>query len=199
MGLLNTAFRGAEPAVVFDRALARLTPEKETVDHFTQLLETSDNQETRWLALTNLIAAGELPVSAAEDEKDGSSEGAVSRLRARASVDKRWAWDKLVSEDLTNLESRYLMDGLTFTREGLEGLTDEYFRVAPQLWDRLTNEMAQRTLEGMYPLWDVSEEAIAKADEFLGGDMPAGLRRIISEGQDRVARALRNRRVDAQS
>jgi len=59
--------------------------------------------------------------------------------------------------------------------------------------------MAQRTLEGMYPLWDVSEEAIAKADEFLGGDMPAGLRRIISEGQDRVARALRNRKVDAQA
>ena len=199
MALLNTAFRGAEPAVVFDRALARLTPDKETVDHFTTLLETSDNQETRWLALTNLIAAGQLPVSAAEDEKDSSSEGAVSRLRARASVDKRWAWDKLVSEDLTNLESRYLMDGLTFTREGLEGLTDEYFRVAPQLWNRLTNEMAQRTLEGMYPLWDVSEEAIAKADEFLAGDMPSGLRRIISEGQDRAARALRNRKVDAQA
>jgi len=89
------------------------------------------------------------------------------------------------------------MDGLTFTREGLEGLTDEYFRVAPQLWDRLTNEMAQRTLEGMYPLWDVSEEAIAKADEFLGKDMPTGLRRIITEGQDRAARALRNRVVDA--
>ena len=51
----------------------------------------------------------------------------------------------------------------------------------------------------MYPLWDVSEEAIAKADEFLAGDMPSGLRRIISEGQDRAARALRNRKVDAQA
>ena len=199
MALLNTAFRGAEPAVIFDRALARLTPEKETVDHFTQLLETSDNQEVRWLAITALIAAGELDLSAAEEEKDSSSEGAVSRLRARASVDKRWAWDKLVNEDLTNLESRYLMDGLTFTREGLDGLTDEYFRVAPQLWERLSNEMAQRTLEGMYPLWDVSEEAIAKADEMLASDIPAGLRRIISEGQDRAARALRNRKVDAQA
>ena len=59
--------------------------------------------------------------------------------------------------------------------------------------------MAQRTLEGLYPLWDVSEEALAKADEFLAGEMPAGLRRIISEGQDRAARALRNQKVDAAS
>jgi len=197
MDLLNAAFRGAQPAAIFDRALARLTPTEETVAYFKELLERSDNQEVRWLAITNLIAAGALPLEAAEKEQDNTSEGAISRLRARAVVDKRWAWQKLVEDDLTNLEARYLMDGLTFTYDGLEGLTDEYFRQAPALWDRLTNEMAQRTLEGMYPRWDVTAGAVDKANALLGGDAPAGLKRVIAEGQDRIARAVRNREVDA--
>ena len=199
MDLLNAAFRGAEPAAIFDRALARLTPTEETIAYFKELLERSDNQEVRWLAITNLIAAGALPLEAAEKEQDNTSEGAISRLRARAVVDKRWAWQKLVEDDLTNLEARYLMDGLTFTYDGLEGLTDEYFRAAPALWDRLTNEMAQRTLEGMYPRWDVTAGAVDKANALLNGDAPAGLKRVIAEGQDRIARAVRNREVDATS
>ncbi|MBA1835362.1 aminopeptidase N [Corynebacterium wankanglinii] len=199
MDLLNTAFRGAEPAAIFDRALARLTPTEETVAYFQDLLGRSDNQEVRWLALTTLIAAGALPLSAADEEQDNTSEGAISRLRAKAVVDKRWAWDTLVNEDLTNLEARYLMDGLTFTYDGLEGLTDEYFREAPGLWERLTNEMAQRTLEGMYPRWDVSAGAVDKANELLLSDAPAGLKRVVAEGQDRIARAVRNREVDATS
>ena len=199
MDLLNAAFRGAQPAAIFDRALARLTPTEETVAYFKELLERSDNQEVRWLAITNLIAAGALPLEAAEKEQDNTSEGAISRLRARAVVDKRWAWNKLVEDDLTNLEARYLMDGLTFTYDGLEGLTDEYFRAAPALWERLTNEMAQRTLEGMYPRWDVTAGAVDKANALLGGDAPAGLKRVIAEGQDRIARAVRNREVDATS
>ena len=197
MDLLNAAFRGAQPAAIFDRALARLTPTEDTVTYFKELLERSDNQEVRWLAITNLIAAGALPLEAAEKEQDNTSEGAISRLRARAVVDKRWAWQKLVEDDLTNLEARYFMDGLTFTYDGLEGLTDEYFRAAPALWERLTNEMAQRTLEGMYPRWDVTAGAVDKANALLGGDAAAGLKRVIAEGQDRIARAVRNREVDA--
>mgnify|MGYP002717680180 FL=1 len=200
MDLLNTAFRGAEPAAVFDRALARLTPTEETISYFKELLERSDNQEVHWLALTSLIAAGALPLSAADEEQDNTSEGTISRLRAKAVVDKRWAWDTLVEDDLTNLEARYLMDGLTFTYGGLEGLTDEYFRQAPALWERLTNEMAQRTLEGMYPRWDVTTAAVDKANELLlSDDAPSGLKRVIAEGQDRIARAVRNREVDATS
>lgn len=195
--LLNHAFRGAQPAAIYDRALSRLRLDNDSIRYFRELLENETNQEVRWLVLTALIAAGELDLDAAEQEKDPSSEGEVSRLRARAVVDKRWAWDEIVAGERSNLALRFLMDGLTFNNRGLEGLTDEYFRVAPELWERLSNEMAQRTLEGIYPLWDVSEEALAKADEFLTGGIPAGLRRIISEGQDRVTRSLRNRIVDA--
>lgn len=198
--LLNNAFRGAEPRAISDRALARLQPNDESVAYFKQLLETSDNQEVRWLAITNLVAAGQLPASAADEERDDSSEGAISRLRVRAVADKAWAWKKLVEEDLTNLEARYLMDGLTFTDAGLDGLADDYFRIAPGLWDRLTNEMAQRTLEGMYPGWAVDQASVEKADALLNDpQVPSGLKRVVAEGQDRTARKLRNRTVDAEA
>ena len=95
---------------------------------------------------------------------------------------------------------RYLMDGLTFNHEGLEGLSEEYFRIAPDLWDRLSNEMAQRTLEGIYPMWDISQDAVDAADRLLARtDLTAGLRRVLAEGRDRAARALRVQGVDRAS
>ncbi|WKD57150.1 Aminopeptidase N [Corynebacterium capitovis DSM 44611] len=198
--LLGEAFRGKEPAVIFDRALARLIPDAESQAHLARLVESTDNRELRWLALTSLIAAGAAPVSAADEVEDASSEGAVSRLRARAVTDKRWAWQEIVGGKRSNLETRYLMDGLTFDDDGLHEFTDEYFEIAPRLWDELTNEMAQRTLEGIYPVWEVSQEGVDKAAALLAReDLPAGLRRILLEGQDRVKRALRNRAVDAQA
>ena len=196
--LLNNAFRGAEPAIIFDRALSRLPLDDASADHLEKLRATSDNRELNWLALTALVAHGRLGVDAAEAKQDTSSEAAVSRLRVKAVADKRWAWEEITRQDHTNLELRYLMDGLTFNDRGLEGLSDEYFRIAPELWDRLSNEMAQRTLEGIYPLWDISQDAVDKADKlFARTDLTAGLRRVLSEGRDRVARALRVQAVDA--
>lgn len=197
MALLNEAFRGTAPAVIFDRALARLTPNSASVDYLRGLTADSTNKEVRWLALTSLIANGAEDLSAADAVQDTSAEAALYRLRARASVDKRWAWDEVVGGERSNLEARHLMDGLTFTRSGLDEFTGEYFAVAETLWDKLTNEMAQRTLEGLYPAWDISQDALDQAEALLARDIPGGLRRIVSEGQDRVARALRNRAVDA--
>ena len=51
----------------------------------------------------------------------------------------------------------------------------------------------------MYPRWDVTAAAVDKANALLNGDAPAGLKRVIAEGQDRIARAVRNREVDATS
>ncbi|WP_342318293.1 aminopeptidase N [Corynebacterium mayonis] len=199
MDLLNEAFRGTAPAVIFDRALARLTPNEKTVDYLANLAADSANKEVRWLALTSLISAGKRDLAQVDQVEDSSSEGALSRLRARATVDKRWAWEEIVSAKRSNLEARFLIEGLRFNDNGLEGLTDEYFAIARQLWDKLTNEMAQQLLEGLYPSWDVDKLALAKADKLLAEkDLPSGLRRILSEGQNRVERSLRNRQVDAE-
>ena len=58
--------------------------------------------------------------------------------------------------------------------------------------------MAQNTLEGLFPLWDISIATVERAEALLAReDIPAGLRRIVSEGKARVERALRNRVGDA--
>lgn len=65
------------------------------------------------------------------------------------------------------------------------------------MWERWSSEVALTTLSGIYPSWDVTPAALARADEFLAGEHPAGLLRLISEERARVERALRNRGVDA--
>ena len=65
------------------------------------------------------------------------------------------------------------------------------------MWSNASGEVALTTVTGAYPRWDVSEEALTRADEFLRRDLPGGLRRVVTEQRDRTARALRNRAVDA--
>ena len=50
---------------------------------------------------------------------------------------------------------------------------------------------------GLYPSWDISSEALAAADWFLGGlHVPPPLRRLVLEGRAGVERALRARAFD---
>jgi aminopeptidase N len=57
--------------------------------------------------------------------------------------------------------------------------------------------MAQHFTVGAYPSWKITPEAIALADGYLERTSPpAPLRRLLTEGRDDVARALRCRRHD---
>ncbi len=191
---LAEAFQGREPATIFDRALARLPQTEDSAAYLHSLLETSDNQEVRWLAITALIARGDLGLDALEQEGDRSSAGELARLRARAVVDKQWAFDEVMGGQRTNLEARHLMEGFNFTDGG--DFTAAYFDQAQCVWQEQSSEMAQRTLTGLYPVRDLSDTAFARADELLAGELPQGLRRILSEERDKVERARRNRLVD---
>ena len=65
------------------------------------------------------------------------------------------------------------------------------------MWDRRSSEVAQTVVIGLYPSWDISEEAVAKAGRFLTGELPPALRRLVVEGKAGIERALRARRFDA--
>ena len=88
---------------------------------------------------------------------------------------------------------------MTFTGSGelLDTYTSTYFEIAPTVWEKFSNEIAMQILTGLYPSWNVSTEALALADSFLATGHAGGLQRVVSEERDRVARALRNREVDA--
>ena len=57
--------------------------------------------------------------------------------------------------------------------------------------------MAQTVVIGLYPSWDISEKALQAADEFVGGELPPALRRLVIEGRAGVERSLKARAFDA--
>jgi aminopeptidase N len=72
-----------------------------------------------------------------------------------------------------------------------------YFAAIPGVWERRSSEVAQTVVIGLYPGWDISDEGIAAADEFLADPkVPPALRRLVVEGRAGVERSLRARRID---
>jgi aminopeptidase N len=57
--------------------------------------------------------------------------------------------------------------------------------------------VAQTVVIGLYPSWDVSQEALAAADTFLSGELPSALRRLVLEGRAGIERSLKARAFDA--
>ncbi|MCS5480347.1 aminopeptidase N [Corynebacterium sp. YIM 101645] len=194
-----------ETSLVFAQAVTRLPLNDAAADHLEQVLADSQDAELRWLALAALVAYGRAGVEEidAERGRDRSATGVQAALRAEAAVNdpdvKKRVWAEIVAGDLSNLAARHKMQGLVYpgSTESLMPLAEPYFDVAMKLWENPSTEMGLNSLTGLYPVWDISTEGLARADAFLYHDLPAGLRRIIAEQHDRVARALRNRAVDA--
>ncbi|QCB29045.1 aminopeptidase N [Corynebacterium endometrii] len=193
--------------IVFANALTKLPLTKATRAFCRDVLENGTDQGLRWKAIAALSADAALPDApstiAAELERDKSSTGRSSSLRALAAINtdenKRAVWDEFMGGQLSNLELRHKLEGFTYpgATKHLNGMNEEYFDKAEEIWTSNSSEIAQATINGAFPSWDVSEKALARADKFLERELAGGLRRIVTEQRDRVARALRNRRVDA--
>jgi aminopeptidase N len=194
-----------EVALVFSHALTRLPLNDRAADKLAQVLESSRDAELRWLALAALIAYDRVEVEtiARERSRDRSATGHQAAQRAEAAINdpaaKKKVWDAVVTGELSNVDARMRMEGLVYpgSAEHLAQFNDAYFEVAETLWAHPSSEIGLSTLTGLYPVWDISAEGLARADRFLERELPAGLRRVVSEQRDRVARALRNREFDA--
>ncbi|KQB84756.1 aminopeptidase N [Corynebacterium lowii] len=215
--LLATALlRGAQQddpaaALIFAHQLTYVGLTEEAADYLRgRYADTAAEKDLRWLALTALIGHGSL--NGAEEAKeaiaelsaaDRTSAGTQAALRAYAAIPeaavKREVFDELVAGDMSNLDSRSKMEGWAWVDSAplLEQFNEEYFEVAPQVWEKLSSEMAQRTLMGLYPFWNATEQGLELADRLIEATSSTGLRRLITENRDRVARIMRLRAVDA--
>ncbi len=81
----------------------------------------------------------------------------------------------------------------------LEPYTQRFFDEVAGLWDSWGLDMARFFAAAGYPAWAVSPAALATADDYLARDLPPALRRLLGEGRDGVARALRCRERDARA
>ncbi|WBT08218.1 aminopeptidase N [Corynebacterium sp. SCR221107] len=213
--------RDAEPGsdfqLAFVQALAKVRLNAQAVEFFTAIVGGHRpidglviDAGLRWWALTALIAADAIAEPDSHIEallaEDNTASGHVAATRARAAVPtravKQAVFDEVtaVPNTLSNLELRHKLEGLTFTGSAplLEGFGAKVFEVAPVIWKELSQDMGLNILTGVYPRWEISDQAIAAAEDFLKDDSLApGLRRVIAEGKAGQERALRNQRFDA--
>jgi len=166
--------------------------------------------DLRWRIVTALAATGDIdgdgeatPFIDAEAERDPTAAGKRNAARAAAArpqpAVKNTAWRLVIEDDtLPNIVGRSIIDG--FVQPGQQALlqpfTAKYFAAIPGVWERRSSEVAQTVVIGLYPSWDISEDALAAATRFLEGDMQPSLRRLVLEGRAGVERALRARDFD---
>ncbi|MDT7756723.1 MAG: aminopeptidase [Mycobacterium sp.] len=166
--------------------------------------------DLRWRLVTALAAGGDIdengtetPFIDAEAQRDPNAAGrrnaaAASAARPQAAV-KDAAWQQVIEDDtIANVTTRAIVTG--FVQPGQAALlapfTAKYFDVIANVWERRSSEVAQTVVIGLYPSSDVSQAGLDAADEFLAGELPPALRRLVIEGRAGVERALRARAFD---
>ena len=167
--------------------------------------------DLRWKLVLALATAGAIdgdpastPVIDAEAQRDNTAAGTRQAATARAARPlaeaKADAWSAFDDDTLSNIYTRAVVAG--FARPGQSELlapyVDKYFAAVPEVWKRRSSEVAQTVVNGLYPSWEITPEALDKADAFLAEDHPTALKRLIVEGRAGVERSLRARVFDAE-
>ncbi|PJE20257.1 MAG: aminopeptidase N, partial [Mycobacterium sp.] len=218
--------RGAEPGsdhqLAFVNALCTSVLSPRHVDVLAALLDGDPagqglpgldvDTDLRWRVVTALATAGaidadgpESPRIDAEAEQDRTAAGRRHAAQAKAARPqlevKENAFTTVVEDDtLANATARAIIGGIGAPGQGelLKPFAARYFEAIPGVWERRSSEVAQSVVIGLYPYWDISEEAIEAADSFLADpDVPPSLRRLVLEGQAAAKRSLRARKFDA--
>ncbi len=202
------ALTAAELAPRHTEVLARLLDGDPAAAGLAGLTVDTD---LRWRIVTALAAAGRIdadgidaPTIDAELAGDPTAAGkrqaaAAATARPIAEV-KAQAWNTVMGDDsVPNITARAIVGGFAPAGQGalLAPYVDKYFAEIPAVWERRSSEVAQTVVVGLYPHWAISEDAVAKADEFLAGDHPPALYRLVSEGRAGIERSLRAREFDA--
>ena len=214
LAALLSAAPGSDLQLAFARAFASVARTPEHLDLVTGLLDESRSldglaidTDLRWYLLGNVVAAGRADDAAIDAElaRDDTASGRRSATAVRSSTPtaqaKEAAWTAAISDQsLPNamLEATISGLGIPDQRELYRPFRERYFEVIGQVWDSRSSEMAAMVATALYPGLQVEPETVSRTNEFLASrDLPAGLRRIITEGRDGVERSLRCQARDA--
>ncbi|TCP48551.1 aminopeptidase N [Tamaricihabitans halophyticus] len=161
--------------------------------------------DLRWRLLFALVAhgaAGEAEI-AAELDRDPTATGQRHAERARAlrptATAKAEAWRRAVHDDeLPNAVNESIIAGFAHPaqKQLIADYVEHYFAEVAEVWARRSSERAQPVVLGLFPAWAVDQQTVRVADEWLAGDHPPALRRLVSEGRAGIVRALAAREFD---
>jgi aminopeptidase N len=207
---------GSDHQLAWARALAASATSGEHAAFLQGLLDGSRSvdglvvdTELRWTLLHRLVAlgvAGDAEIDA-ELRRDDTAAGRRHALACRAArptpAAKEEAWRLAVdSDELPNAEQAAVIGGFVQIeqRELLRPFRDRYFAVVADIWRERTSEIAQNIVVGLYPSVLAEQETVDMTDEYVRREQPTpALRRLLVEGRDGVARALRAQAKDQAS
>ncbi|MCS4535979.1 aminopeptidase N [Corynebacterium sp. HS2168-gen11] len=149
----------------------------------------------RWAVLTSLSTLGATTVSELDEQlaADHTLTGAVAHMRAKFAAPVPAHKDEIF--DLLQTPGAYSndeVDGLLAAYKAPllhqhVDHTDRFFAALSSLWADHPIEIANRLIRGLFPH---SPETLDRTTEFLSGDVPGALRRILLEEHDHLRRAL---------
>jgi aminopeptidase N len=164
--------------------------------------------ELRWRLLQRLVsqgAAGPAEIDA-ELDRDPTDAGERRAATCRAAIPdaaaKAAAWQAIVSGTLSGATFRATVNGFQDPDhpELLSPYAEKFFAAVGDVWATWGSDMAQYFATNAYPVTQVSERTVRLTDEYIErANPPAALRRLLTEGQDSVRRALRCQQVDRQA
>jgi aminopeptidase N len=214
--LLERAEPGSDDQLAYAQALTGVATSADDLALLAGLLDESRaieglavDTDLRWQLLYRLTSRGvagpaEIDAELARDATDaGARHAAACRAAIPDPAAKQEAWAQITGGALSNATFRATLGGFAgpdTSEELLAPYAQAYFDVVAGIWRDWGSDMAQHFAEYAYPSWKVTPELIAETDAYIErADPPAALRRLLTEGRDDVARALRCRLRDAQA
>ncbi len=157
--------------------------------------------ELRWTLVKALAALGRLDDEAVDAEvaRDDTAAGRLHAVGARAAMPtgaaKERAWTAATAAESSNLVVRAATAGLWKHGQDdlLEPYVDRYVAELPGLWADRGPQIAGTLASGLFPSTLVRQDVLDRTAALLDPACPAGLRRLVAESRDDLARALRAR------
>ena len=215
LAALEAAPAGSDQQLLWSRTLASAARTDEHVAALRGLLDGSRTIEglevdadARWAFLHGLVALGAAGDDeiAAEEAGDATATGVRRAATARAlrptAESKAETWRQAFHDDeVPNAVHEAIVAGFWHPaqRELTAEYVDRYFADVRPIWDRRPGEIAKNAVQYLFPSV-VEPRTLVAADAWLAdASQPAALRRLIFEGRDGIARALRAREKDAEA
>ncbi len=211
--LLGRAAPGSDAQLAYAQAFAGVATSASDLALLAGLLDGSElidglavDTELRWQLLRRLVSrgvAGEAEIEA-ELARDATDAGARHAATCRAAIPepaaKEAAWQQIVGGTLPNAMFRAVLDGFADPDQLdlLAPYIQRYFAKVGDIWREWGNDMAQWFVANAYPLAD-TPAVIETTDDLIASTSPPPLRRLLIEGRDSAARALRCQERDRQA
>jgi aminopeptidase N len=211
---LVAADPGSDRQLIWARHFVSVADSPEDLAYARALLDSTEDvpglamdTDLRWQIVMTLASIGaddEGALIEAELERDptdiGERRAASARASRPTSEAKAAAWTRLTEDDALPLATMRAMAG-GFGQLGQDELlapyVEPYFASLTTFWEQRTRDEALSLIRGLYPSALIGQEVLDATDRALAdADLPGPVRRILLEGQDSMARAVRARAAD---